>query len=251
MKKKLTLFAAVFCYLFGYSQMEVKKIDGTVIHDGDVFTYNVVGDAEAEPHEDPASLNFRVYNTSTTQSILTKIECTGVENSDGSAFQFCFGGNCFFNVFEGMVNPIDGPGYTIAPGGNSGDSDHFWNLSDVSSTGEYPMDFKFRISMIDPFGGVIGDPINITYRYSKELAVNDIAKQSTVLKNTIVKDVLNIESKIKTTIQIVDFSGKRVFSSEIANGNNAVNLQKLTAGVYIVNIADANGKIKSTKIIKN
>jgi len=244
MKKKISLFAAVFCYFLGNSQMVVKKYDGTVINDGDVFTYNTID-------EDPASLKFRVHNTSTTESILAKIECTSISNSDGNLFEFCFGGNCFYSVFKGLMNPIDGPGYMIGPGSNSGDFDHFWNKKAESTTGDYPMDYQFKIFMVDPLGNETGDPVNITYRYAGALAVNDVNHQNiATIKNTVVNDVLTLESKIDTIIQIVDISGKVLHTSKIVKGNNEINLRNLTPGMYIVNIANATGKMISSKIIK-
>lgn len=244
MKKRITLFAAIFCYFLGYSQMSVKKTDGTEIHDGDVFTFNTVD-------EETASLKFAVYNTSSNEPISAKIECTSISNSDGQPFQFCFGGYCYFGVYVGLTNPGGSDGYLIAPGGNSGDSDHFWNLRTESTTGQYPMEYKFKIYMTDPLGNETGDPVNITYRYTGALAVNDAESQNILtIKNTVVSDILNIESKVDTNLQVVDFSGKVVYTGKISKGSNVVNLQNLTKGSYIVNAGNKSGKSISTKIIK-
>jgi len=243
MKKRIILFAAFFCYFLGYSQMVVKLHDGTEVHNGDVFTFNTVD-------EESATLKFRVHNNS-TDYISVKIECTSLENTDGEPFQFCYGGTCLYAVVEGRTLPMEPGGFPIAPGSHSGDGDHFWNLRTESTTGVFPMNYNFKFFMVDPLGNEYGDPINVTYRYAGALAVNDVNQQNiATIKNTVVKDVLHLESKINTTLQIVEISGKVVHTSKLIKGDNSVNLQNLTSGMYIVNIANAAGKMISNKIIK-
>lgn len=245
MKTKFTILTALFCYLLSYSQMVVKKLDGTTINNGDIFSYNTVD-------EESASLKFTVFNNSSTESMLVKIQCTSVSNSDGQEFQFCFGGYCFFSVFEGMMNPMDAPGYLINPGSNTGDADHFWNLKTASTTGQYPMDFKFKIFEVDPLGNEIGTPVNITYRYAGALAVNDVSMQKDItIKNTVIKDILSFDSKSAADLQVIDYSGKLVSQNKVSKGNNEVNLQKLQAGVYILKFSNSEGKSFTSKIIKN
>lgn len=242
MKKKILLFATVLSYLAGTAQMAVKKLDGTEIHNGDVFEYSTAD-------TDDSMLKFSVYNTSSTQPILVKILCESVLNSNGQSFEFCFGGNCMPFVIVGQDYPP--MGYEIAAGSNSGDSDHFWNQSPVSTTGQYPMDFVFKVYMVDALGSELGDPVRLTYRYNGALGVKDASASAVFsLKNTLVNDVLNLTGKEAGSLNVTELSGKVVATAILAKGDNTVDLQKLQPGVYIVSMRNAGGQASSAKIIK-
>lgn len=242
MKKKILLFATVLSYFLGTAQMSVQKYDGTLIHNGDVFEYST---ADTED----SMLKFSVHNTSANQPILVKILCESVTNSNGQNFEFCFGGNCMPFVIVGQNYPPSG--FEIAAGSNSGDSDHFWNQSPVSTTGQYPMDFVFKVYQVDALGTELGDPVRLTYRYNGALGVKDNELSALFsLKNTLVKEDLKIVGKEAGSLTVSDLSGKNVFTSGLAKGENTVNLQKLQPGVYIVTMKSAAGHTSSAKILK-
>ncbi|QOW08982.1 T9SS type A sorting domain-containing protein [Kaistella flava (ex Peng et al. 2021)] len=236
--KKLVLLSAFLTCSFALSQMAVKKLDGTIMNDGEVYKYSTY-----DTNND--MLNFTVANTSPTQSIKVKVLCEALTNTTGEDFEFCFGGNCMPFVMLGMNYPPNG--YTIDANSNTGDFDHFWNKKES----DQPMSFLFKFYQVDALGNEIGAPVRITYLYDKHLAVsNTSAKSEIVLKNTVVTDFIELDSKNNGTISIFDFTGKLVLNQEVKAGNNKISAQKLAAGVYIVNIVSSNGKISTTKIIK-
>lgn len=230
-------------FAFSYSQMAVQKLDGTPIKDGDVYTYNKYG---IDGVNEDGILKFTVGNSSTSQSITVKVLCESVVNSDGDDFQFCFGGNCMPFVIAGQNYPPSG--YVIGPQSTSGDSDHFWNLKD----GDQPMSYTFKFFMTDPLGNEVGSPVRVTYKYDKAMAVNEssLSKSGVQLKSTVVTDNLEIISLKNANISLFDMNGKQVLNKEIKSGTTSTSVNSLNAGVYILNVVTAEGKISNIKIIK-
>lgn len=236
--KKLFLLSTFLTCSLAMAQMEVRKTDGTIINDGAIFKYNTFDTANDE-------LIFTVANTSSTQSIKVKVLCETLTNTTGDDFQFCFAGNCLPFVRQGASYPPNG--FVINANSNTGDTDNFWNKSDSDS----PKTFLFKFFQVDSFGVEIGSPVRITYLYDKTLAVSNTATKSDILvKNTVVKDFMEVESKTNGNITIFDFNGKLVSSQELKSGINKINVQKLSTGVYIVNAISAEGKTFTSKIIK-
>ncbi len=242
--KKIFLFSTLLSFAYAFPQMTVKKLDGTVIKDGDVFTYETANTEDSQ-------LKFSVYNTSTTSGINARIDCESLENTNGGDFEFCFGGNCMPFVIAGQSYPGDAP-YYIAPGSNSGDSDHFWNMTTESSTGVYPMKFTFKFYQTDDLGNEIGTPIRMTYQYTKPLAVNESSfeKSGIQIQNTLVSDILKINSRVNTSAQIFDLSGRQVKSVSVYKGENSFNIQNLKPGTYLFTFKNSEGKLASYKILK-
>lgn len=242
--KKIILLSTLLSFAYAFPQMAVKKLDGTVIKDGDVFTYETA-------NTDDSVLKFSVYNTSTTNGINARIDCENLENTYGGDFEFCFGGNCMPFVIAGQSYPGDAP-YYIAPGSNSGDSDHFWNMATESPTGQYPMKFTFKFYQTDDLGNETGTPIHITYQYTKPLAVNESSfeKSGIQLQNTLVSDVLKISSRIDTPVQIFDMSGRQVKTASVTKGDNSLDIQNLKPGTYLFTFRTSEGKLASYKILK-
>lgn len=236
--RKLFLLSTFLTCTFALSQMAVQKLDGTVINDGAIYKYNTYD-------TDNDLLHFTVANTSTTQSIKVKVLCETLTNTTGEDFEFCFGGNCMPFVVQGMNYPPNG--YTINANSNTGDFDHFWNKKDSNA----PMTFLFKFYQVDTLGNEIGAPVRVTYLYDKTLAVsNASAKSDIMVKNSVVKDFIEVDSKNNATISMFDFTGKLVLNQDLKAGNNKINVQKLSTGVYIVNTVSADGKKFATKIIK-
>lgn len=242
MNKKILLITAFFCFLFFNAQMVVKKSDGTVITDGSVFSYNSVD-------TDESILHFVVYNTA-TNDIKVRVLCESITNSDGSDFEFCFGGNCMPFVIVGQNYPPSG--FTLPAGSNSGDGDHFWNKKAVSTTGLYPMNFVFKFYQIDAFGNQIGSPVRITYKSLENLTTNevDFNKYGISLKSTLINDNIELNAKIAGNIYLFDSTGKLVTSKIIYKGENKINVSQSKSGIYILNFEGNDGKIGNIKLIK-
>ncbi|WP_084466364.1 T9SS type A sorting domain-containing protein [Kaistella palustris] len=236
--KKVLLLSTLLGFAVLNAQMLVKKLDGTIINDGAVYSYNTYD-------TDESMLNFTVVNTSATQNISVKVLAETFNNTAGENFEFCFGGNCMPFVMLGFNYPPNG--YTIAPGSDSGDSDHFWNKMDYAD----PMSITFKIYQVDEFQNEIGTPVRVTYAYDKMLAVNNVnAAKEVILKSTIVNNSIELSSKNDTTFQLFDMNGKLVKKGTLKSGENSINVQNLTAGIYIFNTQNTGGKSQTQKIIK-
>lgn len=225
------------------AQMQIKKLDGTLINNGDVYTYSTVDTEDS-------ILHFTVANTSATQPIKVKVLCESITNSDGQSFEFCYGGNCMPFVLQNQNYPPDG--YEIAPNSNSGDGDHFWNRGAVSTTGQYPLSYTFKFSQVDAFGNELGNPVRLTYKYSGPLAVKETSLQKSGLeiKNTLVTDNLNLNATNGGKINIIDMAGNVVLSKNILKGENKINLQNLLKGNYVISFYNESGVTGSSKIVK-
>lgn len=225
------------------AQMQIQKLDGSVINNGDVYTYST-------SNTDDSTLHFTVANTSNSQPIRVKVLCESIANSDGQNFEFCYGGNCMPFVISGQSYPPDG--YEIAPNSNSGDGDHFWNRGATSTTGQYPLTYTFKFSQVDNFGNEFGDPLRVTYKYSGPLAVKETSLQKSGLeiKNTLVNYNLNLNAINAGKISIIDMSGKVVLSTSIVKGENKINVQSLAKGNYVISFNNENGASGSSKIVK-
>ncbi|MGX9985557.1 T9SS type A sorting domain-containing protein [Chryseobacterium sp. POL2] len=236
--KKFFILSTFLGFALSNAQMLIKKHDGTVINDGAVFSFNTFDD-------DASKMYYRVINSSTTEDIKVKMICESLENSDGDSFQFCFGGYCMPFVMLNFNYPPEG--YVIAPGSNSGDNDFLWNQKDYDA----PMSASFKFYQVDAFDNEIGTPIRVKYIYDKNLAVTDVnAVKDVLVKNTVVTNSLELNSKINTSFQLFDMNSKLVLNSDIKVGDNKVNVQNLATGVYILNIKNANGKNQTQKIMK-
>lgn len=246
MIKKILFTLAFSTFLFSTAQMAVRKADGTDYLNNQTFTFNTF----AAPS---AALYFSVYNTSTTGSITVKAVCESLTNTDGNLFQFCFSGNCQYSVQQGQEYPQGGTGLVIPAGQNTGTNDYFENMTATTSSGVYPAKTKFKFFMVDDFGGTVGTPFYITYQYNGVLGVNDTVVQNAqiLVNNTTVKDVVNISSKISAIMSVTDMTGRTMQSSSIVKGENAINLQRLSSGTYLLSFKDKDGNIVTQKIIKN
>ncbi|SKC10901.1 Por secretion system C-terminal sorting domain-containing protein [Soonwooa buanensis] len=238
--KKFFILSSFLGFALSNAQMVLKKHDGTVIPDGTVFTVNSYND-------DASKMYYRLHNTSTTESIKVKMICESVSDNyvPFDMFQFCFGGNCMIFITENMPYP-EGD-FIIGPGSNSGDDDFFWNWTDYDT----PLTAKFKFYEVDAFDNEIGTPIHITYVYDKHLAVNDVNTTKDVLiKNTVITNQLDLNSKIKTSFQLFDMNSKLVKAGDLKAGDNTIDVNSLAAGIYIMNVKNANGKNQTQKIIK-
>ncbi|MGA9211637.1 T9SS type A sorting domain-containing protein [Kaistella sp.] len=236
--KKAFILSTLLGFAFFNAQMVVKKLDGTVINNGAVYSYNTFD-------TDESVLHFTVANSSATEGITVKVLCESLNNTTGDSFEFCFGGNCMPFVMPNFNYPPSG--YNIAPGSNSGDSDHFWNKMDYSE----PMSITFKIYQVDESQNEIGTPVHVTYAYNKQLAVNNVnAVKEVLIKNTIITSSLELSSKTNTGFQLFDMNSKLVKKGELKPGDNSINVQNLTQGIYILNTKSSTGKNQTQKIIK-
>lgn len=234
-KLLLSLILGFFLYQ-GSAQFSMTTMDDQPIVNGQTFTFNSTSEAEAK-------LGYIVHNDSDAL-ILMKAQVEELIGSDGSEFELCFGGSCYYAVSEGLIIP-QSP-VAIQPGGIQGMFDHMWNKN---STTSYMM-VKVKFFMIDTFGGAIGEPFYVNYVYNENLGLQNVdSSVEPQVKNTIVKDILKLDLVENSNITIYAANGKLVKSSKANAGDLTLNLSSLTSGNYVVVINSASGNVTTTKVM--
>ena len=235
----------IFCFFtaFGFSQMTLKKLDGTVINNNDVLTFTA--------NTDPAAyLGLKIFNSS-PNNINVKAECMSIVNTDGNDVQLCFGNVCVSGISEGTKYP-NSPA-VIPANGQNGNFDHFLNLSSGTVVGSN-IEYTFRFFMLDSSNQEIGNSITFTYRYAPLLANNNFISLSDLgvkLKSNMVSNQLDLEISSYVNSQIFDLNGKLLLSKELISGNQTIDVSNLNSGIYLLNITSSEKKQSTTKFIKN
>jgi len=239
--KKNILLTLLFIAGFSNAQLAITKIDGTPISDGQIISFNSVVYNEA-------SLALKITNT-LTSSIDVKLKCTSFTNTDGAGMEVCFGPNCFSGVTVGQMYPSASSNVTIAAGGNDTTS-HFANTD--SGDGTSVMDYVFQIYRTNNFGAIVGTPFTFTYRFNPNLANTsfDLKNIGLGLKSSVVTSDIEFDVTNGVNIQMYDLNGRLMNETNLISGYQAVNVSNLSAGIYILNCTNAEGKKANIKIVK-
>lgn len=242
--KKIILMAGL---LLG-SMVQAQEIsvtgNGTVITDGQEFTYNSLEESESE-------LTLIATNIS-DENINIKMRLDEMTNTNGQNVQFCFGELCFFSVSEGSMVPTNASGVTLEPGETNNPNDHFWNNNpgiDGTSAVEYVITFV----KVDDEGEVIDDLLTFTYIYQPTLSTTDINTLQNMgisLNQTLVKEQLEVTTEYAGTMDVYAVNGQIVKSVALASGYQSVNASDISAGIYIVKFTNTNNQTHQVKIVK-
>lgn len=236
MKKPLFFLLLGFLLVQTNAQFSMTTIDDQPIENGQTFTFNTTT-------EEDAKLGYIVHNESDAL-ILMKAEVIELIGSDGSEFELCFGGSCYYSINQGLIMP-QSP-VAIQPGGIQGMFDHMWN----KNTSSPYMSAKIKFFMIDTFGAEVGEPLIVNYIYNENLGVQDIDQAvKSQVQNTIIKDILMLDLHENSTINIYSVSGKLIKATKANQGKLNLNLSNLNKGQYIVVVNSASGKTASTKVL--
>ncbi len=236
MKKLLLSLVLGFLLVQTNAQFSMTTIDDQPIENGQTFTFNTTT-------EEDAKLGYIVHNDSDAL-ILMKAEVIELIDSDGSEFELCFGGSCYYSINQGLIMP-QSP-VAIQPGGIQGMFDHMWN----KNTSSPYMSAKIKFFMIDTFGAEVGEPLIVNYIYNENLGVQDIEQAvKSQVQNTIIKDILMLDLHENSTINIYSVSGKLIKATKANQGKLNLNLSNLNKGQYIVVVNSASGKTASTKVL--
>jgi Secretion system C-terminal sorting domain len=239
--KKLLLSTILLLSAFGFSQMTLKKLDGTVINNGDVLLYNALTDPEAY-------LGFKIYNSSST-AINIKAEVVSLTNTDGTNTQLCFGTVCASDVTEGTSYP-NNPAIVPANGQN-GNFDHFLNMNGGINTTQN-VEYVLRFFMLDATGHETGNTIMFTYRYNANLATNSfltLQEMGVQLKSNLVSNQLEFSNAAQA--QIIDANGRIISQEKLEIGTQNIDISLNNSGVYFLKITNNNNQLATIKFIKN
>lgn len=225
-----------------FAQFNVTDLEGNIIENGTQFNYDQISNAEAK-------LKFKTVNTSDA-TIDIRVRCTGITNTDGIGFQLCYGGLCYDNVEVNGVYPNFQN--IIAPGQDNGPSDYF--LNNVAGNGTDDLIYSFRVFALDLDGNVVGQSVNLTYRYSPEpLSINSFQALSNLginLKNTIAESSFEIQSSVQGTVNIFSLNGQLVQTIGFQEGNFSIDLSAYQTTYYLLNFATTDGKTATIKVLK-
>ncbi len=231
-------------YLVSFSQVSLKKLDGTVINDGDIIVFNQL----ADPNN---YLGLRISNSS-NQEIKVKIKVVSIENSDASNLQLCINPVCVQQVVVGNSFPEEGS--SIPANGRNGLFDHFQNSNPGIVAGQN-VNYVFKLFIVNMNNVEVGNSITFTYRYTSSLTTSEFDKLSSIgvkLKSTLVDNCLNFTSTEAVATNIYDLTGKRVVFNKVTNaGNQSIDISNLSTNTYIAQFTTLDGKKASIKFIKN
>jgi len=242
MKKITFLFTFLFVTTLLQAQFTVEDYDGAPILDGDFRTFNTTSQAEA-------TLYFWI-NNDTTEDILVKIKNVSITNSDGTAFQFCFGTLCIFDIVEGQTYPVSGIPETIPAGGTNPQFDKFFNENLGDGT-NYPIDYVWKFFQVDGAGNELPGSITYTYRFDPTLGTSDLESiVNAKVINTYVDNELFLTLQEDVQLDIFNLQGKLVSSTGLSIGNHSLNMATLKTGMYIALLTNATGNKATAKFIK-
>lgn len=247
--KKVVFLLVCLTSSLSFSQMTMKKLDGTPINNGDIFTYSVTGNSTDVSTSDPAYLGFKIYNSSAS-NINVKMKLMSMTNATGSNLQFCIDPICVGTISVGSSYPSGNPS-VIPANGQNGNFDHFVNS--YAGNGTAPVEYVLKFYMVNSFGGEIGTPITITYKYDPTLSspdFNDLKSAGIVLKSTLVDSQIEFEATTGGTSEVYDINGRLITNSRYTTGYNNITVSNVNTGVYIVSFTTDEGKKASMKIIK-
>lgn len=224
-----------------FSQLTLKKLDGTAINNGDILVFNQV--------TEPANyLGLKIYNSS-SEDVTVKIKVVSFPAGQGSNLQLCINPICVSSLIAG--NSYPGFGSTIPANGQNGNADHFIN-SNVGN-GVSNLDYVLKLFRVDDNNVEVGNNITFTYRYSPNLSVSDFNQLSNLgiqLKSTIVTSNVVVNSIFPTQANVFDLNGKLLISQNIIGNNNLIEVTNFAKGLYILKFTTSDGKNATIKFKK-
>lgn len=248
MKKLSLLVAFLFISLVSSGQFTVEDYNGVPIVEGDVREFSSLLPTGVSTNE--STLNFWINNPSTTDEIYMRIKLESITNADGSSYQFCFGDLCIFDVQEGTIYPISGIPETIPPGGTNLPENKFQNDNPGDGV-NYPVDYVWRFFQVDQNGDETGESLTFTYRFDPSLSVADFDNNlGIVLQNTVVTDLLNVQSKSALNFEMFSLNGQLINKGQIEAGINVLNTNGFKAGLYFIRFSDGSNSTTMKFVVK-
>ena len=250
MKIKIFFYTITFfSILFVNSQNEfafvIESEDGEVLENNQVLEFSSV----QYPN---ASYIFFVRNL-TSESINVRAEVLNISGTDGSMMEFCFG-ECYFGVDLNTPYPLNSF-VTIEPGETQTSfGDHFFNQD--PGDGNNPVSFQFRFYMVDSEGNeVMSIPelmtdYFVTYQYQAQSFSLD-ENFSEIIQLYLNQKILTITAPSEYTISLFDISGKNIFTTQLIEGINSIDVSSIANGIYILKFNDEFNRSDNRKILLN
>jgi len=131
--------------------------------------------------------------------------------------------------------------------------DHFVNYN--SGNGVTPVEYVFKVYMVNGLGNEIGNSVTFTYKYESNLAIDDFTQlenSGIVLNSSLIQSQLDIRATKNNTMQLFDLNGKLIKTATLSIGEHAIDTSNLISGMYILKFRnEEEGQESSIKIMKN
>jgi hypothetical protein len=242
MKNILITLLGLFS-IFATAQMTIKKLDGTLINNGDVINFDVA--------EDPgAYLGLKIYNSAESE-IKVKVKVESITNADGTNVQLCIGNVCLATIFAGSSYPPNFP-ILIDGNGENGNFDHFLNLNTGLNT-SLPVIYNFKFYQINDSGSEIGDSVSFSYRYTSALGVsnfNQLENAGINFKSNVVSDNLEFTTTRNIKYILYDVSGKTLLIEKSGIGLQNIDFTHFNSGFYLISFQTIDGLKITSRILK-
>jgi hypothetical protein len=238
----LSVLLSVLLSSFLNAQYTVNKIDGTAFVNNEIIEFTTSNSSAAE-------LKFVVNNTG-TENLDFRIRCMNLVNNTGFNFQLCFGYDCFSSVSIGVIYP-DYQVIVNAGENRTGLGDNLKNFNPGDGA-NYPMDYSFRFFTKNLAGTVVGENLNITYRYQGPLSIEKRDKLNLMgikVLNTVVNEFVGLEIQKSANYYLVNLQGQRISSGILTNNTN-LDMSSLQSGIYLLNFSNEEGLSDTIKIVK-
>ncbi|MFL9844634.1 T9SS type A sorting domain-containing protein [Flavobacterium rhizosphaerae] len=249
--KKIILLAAFALGFAAQAQILVQGKNGEEITDGYVYT-----STSLSLLEQGSKLPILVTNQG-DETIYVQLRMDGLENATNhqDKIQFCFQGFCYYNVTVGEVAPSNSQigASPILAGETNNTADHFQSIYEGDVEGQ-PVKFHMSLIQVNSEGVLIDEIVSFTFQYMPTASVNDFAALQNIgitLKNTVVKNQLDVTANVAATLQLFTINGELVKTVAIDNGAQAIDLSGLAASVYVARFTTAENKMSQVRIVKN
>ena len=242
MKNILITLLGLFS-IFATAQITLKKLDGTIINNGDVLNFDVA--------EDPgAYLGLKIFNSAESE-IKVKVKVENITNADGTNVQLCIGNVCLGTIFAGSSYPPNFP-ILIDGNGENGNFDHFLNLNTGINT-SLPVIYTFKFYQINDNGIEIGDSVTFSYRYASALGTsnfNQLVNAGIIMKSNVVSNNLELITTRNVKYMLYDISGKTLIIQESGIGLHNINFSNFNSGLYLISFQTIDGQKFTARILK-
>ena len=225
--KKILLLSVLLVSVFSQAQLIIHNDNtGNDIHNGDVVTVS----------QDHTPTYVTITNNY-AQEVNLQLEVLNIINTNGQEISLCFGvngqGQCLNSI---QVGDVYNGGASLASGASTSHSDIDFNHIEGNNGANftnYPKDYIFKIRALNPTDNSVLEEITFTYRYDPNAQNIDKFERNTFsVKNLAGK--LWINTPVFTRLNIYNLTGKKVKSLSINKGENIIETQDLTKGIYIL-----------------
>jgi|JI9StandDraft_1071089.scaffolds.fasta_scaffold135655_2 hypothetical protein len=216
----------------------------TITHNTETYSNGVILTTNSLTAPDN-EIGFYLNNTS-EEIIKYKIASTQLVNNNGSTMQVCIGVACYPpGVTLGEVFPPSSP-VSVEPSENS----YIHLISSNAGTGSFPVDFVFKIYLLDDNNVETGTPFYFTYRYDPNaISIADTFAQSTSVFPTYSSDFIHVQAQERVQSSVFDLQGRMLLSHSFQS-NPIIDLSSLANQVYILVVENEKGEKFTQKVFK-